>query len=249
MIMFIKKTTILLFFFSFFLSFCQNKSKPTEIWEPIPNKIDAYNFSIAPSDAVVLFDGKNFSSWVTQYSNQSPKWKINKDGSMTVVNGTGGIKTKQSFGSVQLHIEWKTNENVQNYTGQSRSNSGVFLQQKYEVQILDSYENPTYVNGQTGSVYKQYIPLVNSSKKPGEWQSYDIIFNAPVFDKQNLIKPGYFTVFQNGVLIQNHVQIQGTTTNVGLPKHEAHGNAPLVLQDHCCLAVSYRNIWIRKITD
>ena len=95
---------------------------------------------------------------------------------MTVVNGTGGIKTKQSFGSVQLHIEWKTNENVQNYTGQSRSNSGVFLQQKYEVQILDSYENPTYVNGQTGSVYKQYIPLVNSSKKPGEWQSYDIIF-------------------------------------------------------------------------
>jgi len=249
MIALIKKTSVLLFFFSFFLSFCQNKSKPTEIWKPIPTQIDAYNFSTAPSDAVVLFDGKDFSKWVTQYSNQAPKWKINKDGSMTVVNGTGGIKTKESFGSVQLHIEWKTNENVKNHTQQSRSNSGVFLQQKYEIQILDSYENPTYVNGQAGSVYKQHIPLVNSSKKPGEWQSYDIIFNAPVFDKKNLIKPGHFTVFHNGVLIQNHVEIQGTTTNVGLPKHEPHRNAPLVLQDHCCLPLSFRNIWIRKITN
>ena len=198
-----KPITIFIFLTLYNLNFSQDKSTPTEVWEPIPQKIEAYDFSKPPSDAIMLFDGKDFSNWVTQYSNESPKWKINSDGSMTVVNGTGGIKTKESFGSVQLHIEWKTSEGIRNKKPQYNSNSGVFLQQQYELQILDSYKNPTYVNGQAGSIYKQYPPLVNSSKKPGKWQSYDIVFNAPVFEKQKLIKPAFFTVFHNGVLIQN----------------------------------------------
>ena len=232
---------------NFFLGFSQDESTPTEIWSPVPTKINANNFTKAPSDAIILFDGKDFSNWVSQYSNETPKWKINSDGSMSVVNGTGGIKTRESFGSVQLHVEWKTSEGIRNKKPQYNSNSGVFLQQQYELQILDSYQNPTYVNGQAGSIYKQHAPLVNSSKKPGEWQSYDIIFNAPVFDKKKLIKPAFFTVFQNGVLIQNHVKVQGATTNVGLPKYNSHQNMPLVLQDHPSLPLSFRNIWIRKI--
>ncbi len=229
--------------------FSQDESRLTEIWEPVPVKIKAYDFSRAPSDAIILFDGKDLSNWVTQYSNETPKWKINGDGSMTVVNGTGGIKTKKSFGSVQLHIEWKTSKALKDKKPQYNSNSGVFLQEKYELQVLDSYENPTFVNGQAGSIYKQYAPLVNSSKKPGEWQSYDIIFNAPVFKKNQLIRPAFFTVFQNGVLIQNHVEVKGATTNVGLPQYNSHGNLPLVLQDHPSLAISFRNIWIRKIAN
>ena len=232
-----------------FLGFSQDESTPTEIWSPVPTKINANNFTKAPSDAIILFDGKDFSNWVSQYSNETPKWKINSDGSMSVVNGTGGIKTRESFGSVQLHVEWKTSEGIRNKKPQYNSNSGVFLQQQYELQILDSYQNPTYVNGQAGSIYKQYSPMVNSSKKPGEWQSYDIIFNAPVFDKKKLIRPAFFTVFQNGVLIQNHVEVQGATTNVGLPKYNSHENLPLVLQDHPSLPLSFRNIWIRKIAD
>lgn len=243
--------TITNFSFLILLNFCfsQDKSKQTEVWEPLPKKIEAYDFSKAPSDAVILFDGKDFSNWITQYSNETPKWKINSDGSMTVVNGTGGIKTKKPYGSVQLHIEWKTSQASRNKKSQYNSNSGVFLQEKYELQVLDSYENPTFVNGQAGSIYKQYAPLVNSSKKPGEWQSYDIIFNAPKFKNNQLIKPAFFTVFQNGVLIQNHVEVQGSTTNVGLPKYNTHGNLPLVLQDHPSLPLSFRNIWIREIDD
>ncbi len=139
-----------------------------------------------PSDAIVLFDGTDFSKWVT-WGDKEPQWIINDDGSMTVVNGKGSIFTKESFGSVQLHIEWKAGTKaISKHKDQSRSNSGVFLQRNYEIQILDSYENPTYVNGQAGSVYKQHIPLVNASRKPGDWQSYDIIFNAPVFKNKKL---------------------------------------------------------------
>jgi hypothetical protein len=239
------KISFLIFVFNF--GFSQNESLKTEIWEPVPKKIDAYNFNKAPSDAIVLFDGSDFSSWIGQYSNKTPEWKINKDGSMTVINGSGGIKTKKSFGSVQLHIEWKTNETTENYKPQQRSNSGIFLQQNYELQVLDSYENPTYVNGQAGSIYKQHIPLVNSSKKPGLWQSFDIVFNAPVFKNNKLVKPGYFTVFQNGVLIQNNVEIKGTTTNVGPSSYKSHGKLPMVLQDHPKIPVNFRNIWIREL--
>ena len=226
----------------------QGKSQATEIWSPTPVEVKTNkNISLPPEDAIILFDGKDFSNWEQQYSNQPPKWIINDDESMMVVNGTGGIKTKDSYGSVQLHIEWKTSTEIADNDGQKRSNSGVFLQGRYEIQILDSYSNPTYVNGQAGSVYKQYIPLVNASKPPGDWQTYDIIFNAPVFKNNNLVEPGYFTVFHNGLLIHDNVKILGTTTNVGQPKYEAHGNAPLALQDHCCTPLSFRNIWLRKL--
>ena len=230
------------------LVFCQDRSKATEIWLPNPTEVKTGEVtSFPPSDAIILFNGKNFSNW-QNYSGELPKWLINGDGSMEVINGTGGIRTKESYGSVQLHIEWKTSKNIGKYKGQQRSNSGVFLQGRYEIQILDSYNNPTYVNGQAGSVYKQYIPLVNASKPPGEWQSYDIIFNAPVFENNDLVKPGFFTVFHNGVLIHDNVEILGTTTNVGSPKYEPHDDGPLVLQDHCCTPLSFRNIWLRKLS-
>lgn len=236
---------ILVFFLNYFIVLSQ--SKDTEVWEPIPEKVYTYDDNLPPSDAIILFDGTDFTNWVT-WGNKAPQWKINNDGSMTVVNGKGSIQTKESFGSVQLHIEWKAGtDGLDKHNNQSRSNSGVFFQKNYEIQILDSYNNLTYVNGQAGSVYKQHIPLKNVSKKPGDWQSYDIIFTAPVFKNKKLDKPGYFTVFHNGVLIQNHVEIKGTTTNVGQPKYSTHGNAPIMLQDHCCIPLSFRNIWLRKL--
>ena len=201
------KIYITTFFTIFFLSCNGQTAKDTEIWEPIPKEAYSISDSAPPDDATVLFDGKDLSKWNAKWSDKESGWQINKDGSVTVVfDGSGGIETKENFGSVQLHVEWKTSEDI-SHKNQSRSNSGVFLQGRYEIQILDSYKSPTYVNGQAGSVYKQYIPLVNASRKPGEWQSYDIIFDAPKFDSDgNKIKSGYFTVFHNGILIHNHVE-------------------------------------------
>ena len=241
-----KLNVLVLLFTSFIYS--QDKSKLTEVWSPIPAEVYSITDSTAPDDAVVLFDGSDLSKWNAKWSKKKSGWKINEDGSVTVVfDGSGGIETKENFGSVQLHIEWKTSEDT-SHKNQNRSNSGVFLQNRYEIQILDSYKSPTYVNGQAGSVYKQHIPLVNASRKPGEWQSYDIIFDAPKFDSNGIkVKPGYFTVFHNGVLIHNHVEIYGTTENVGAPKNIAHGDGPISLQNHCCSQVSFRNIWVRKL--
>ena len=235
--------------FAFIFIACNGQSsKETELWEPVPKEVYSKTDSAPPTDAIILFDGKDLSNWKARWSEKESQWQVNDDGSVTVVfDGTAGIQTKENFGSVQLHIEWKTSEDT-SQKNQSRSNSGVFLQGRYEIQILDNYKAPTYVNGQAGSVYKQHIPLVNASRKPGEWQSYDIIFHAPEFDeKGNNTKPAYFTVFHNGVLIQNHVEVYGTTTNIGEPKYEAHGDGPIYLQNHCCSQVSFRNIWLRKL--
>lgn len=224
------------------------KPEETEIWEPVP-PIVSFSEANVPSDAIVLFNGTDLSAWesVTNPGQPAP-WSINEDGSMTVVNGTGDIQTKQNFGSIQLHIEWR-NPKKPKANGQNRGNSGIFFQDRYEVQVLDSYQNETYVNGQAASVYKQHAPLANASKPSGEWQSYDIVFHAPEFDAEGRkTKSGTLTVFHNGVLVQDHVEILGTTEYIGWPKNEAHGDAPLKLQDHNDESgVSYRNIWLRKL--
>jgi len=168
------------------------------------------------------------------------------DGVLTVVPGSKGIRTKRSFCDIQLHIEWRIPNEPQSNRSQNRGNSGVFLQERYEVQILDSYENPTYPNGQAAAIYKQAIPLVNASRVPEEWQTYDIIWKAPRFSKGGgLISPARITVLHNGVLVQNDTVIAGRT-NVAEPSYIPHGCAPLFLQDHGS-KISFRNIWVREL--
>ena len=165
---------------------------------------------------------------------------------MTVKPGTGNIKTRQEFGDVQLHIEWRSPAEP-NRTGQDKGNSGVFLQERYEVQVLNNYTNTTYVNGQASSVYKQHPPLVNATKAEGEWQTYDIIFMAPRFGEDGkVVIPARVTVLHNGVLTQNNVSLWGPTEYIGLPVYKAHGDGSIMLQDHSN-PVSYRNIWIRRL--
>lgn len=214
----------------------------TEVWGPEPPVITAAK-DAAPSDATLLLGG-DLSHWES-LTGGAVAWPL-ENGVLTVAPGSGDIKTKQGFCDLQLHLEWKVPLPEKNMNSQERNNSGIFLQQRYEVQILDSYNNKTYVNGQAASVYKQYIPLVNAARRPGEWQEYDIIFKAPTFDGDRLRTPGYITLLHNGVLVQNHVALQGTTENVGLPAYRAHGCAPLQLQDHTN-KVSFRNIWVRPL--
>jgi hypothetical protein len=166
---------------------------------------------------------------------------------MTVVPGSGSIVTRRGFGDIQLHIEWRAPAEIES-EGQGRGNSGVYFMELYEIQVLDSYENSTYPNGQAGSIYKQHIPLVNASRGPGEWQTYDVIFTAPRFDADGtLVSPAYITAFHNGVLIQNHAELRGPTEWIGEPEYKAHADrAPILLQDHGN-PVSYRNIWVREI--
>jgi len=210
----------------------------TEVWEPVPPVVDA-SAGQPPSDAIVLFDGTDLSEW-------NGGWKV-EGGAVTVAPGTGNLTTKRSFGDVQLHIEWKTPIAIEG-EGQGRGNSGVFLMERYELQVLDSYQNVTYANGQAGSIYKQHIPLVNASRPPGAWQTYDVIFMAPRFgDGGAVTQPATFTVFHNGVLIQNHAAVAGSTVFVGEPQYEPHeAKLPLMLQDHSN-PVSYRNIWVREL--
>ena len=192
-----------------------------------------------PADAVVLFDGKDLSPW-----KGGEKWIV-KDG-CAISNG-GGIETKQGFGSCQVHVEWATPEEVKG-SGQGRGNSGVYLMSRYEVQILDSYQNETYPDGQAGAIYKQSPPAVNVSRKPGEWQTFDIIFQAPSFDGEGkLVSPAYVTVLHNGVLVQNHFEIQGATAWDRPPVYEAHPEKmPLSLQFHGN-PVRFRNVWVREL--
>ena len=222
------------------------KPEMTELWEPVPQVINPGDHSTPPSDAIILFDGRDLSQWIKAGTDELAHWQINPDGSMTVQKG-GGIETKEEFGSVQLHIEWRAPEEVKG-DGQGRGNSGVYFQKVYEVQVLDSYNNRTYSNGQAASIYKQSIPLVNATRPPGEWQTYDIIFNEPQYDQQGKrLKKGSLTVFHNGVLVQNNVEIQGTTVYRGQPQlRDVKTPKRLYLQDHGN-PVSYRNIWLRKL--
>lgn len=220
------------------------RAEVTELWQPVPVSVEPGQGSGAPGDAIVLFDGSDLSAWQNK-SGEAAGWRIEGDAA-TVVAGSGDIFTRQHFADVQLHIEWRTPAVVVG-DSQGRGNSGVFLMDRYEVQVLDSVDNPTYSNGQAASVYKQHIPLVNASLGPGQWQAYDIIFTAPVFSAAgHLTHPATATVLHNGVLVQNHVVIQDPTEFIGKPQYEAHGMAPIRLQDHGN-PVSYRNIWVRAL--
>lgn len=217
--------------------------KLTEYWEPEVQQVTPQPF---PSDAIVLFDGTDLTQW--QHSDKSPaKWSIN-DGAMTVKTGSRDIQSKHVFCDIQLHIEWRSPRVEPNKKGQQLGNSGVFMQQRYEVQILNSYENATYVNGQAASIYKQSPPLVNASLPAEEWQTYDIIYKAPTFDNDDkVLTPAYMTLLHNGILVQNHFEIKGSTIYRGKASYEkAHGCDSISLQDHGD-KVSFRNIWVREL--
>ncbi|WP_425477500.1 3-keto-disaccharide hydrolase [Stenotrophomonas terrae] len=218
--------------------------KTTEVWAPVPT-IVATPVGIAPSDAIVLFDGRDVSAWESEQGGRVP-WSV-ADGALTVVPGSKGIRTRQSFCDIQLHVEWRTPVETKGFEGQNRGNSGIFLQALYELQVLDSYNNATYANGQAGSIYKQAMPLVNASRAPGQWQSYDIIWKAPRFSQGGgLTTPARITVLHNGVLVQDDTVLAGKTEYIGAPSYAPHACAPLYLQEHDS-KVSYRNIWVREL--
>lgn len=226
--------------------FSQKDPKTTEVWSSEPKVITpAAKTGDAPSDAIILFNGKDGSGW--QHENGGDlKWTI-ADNALTVKSGSGDIQSKQKFGDCQLHIEWRTPSEVKG-DGQNRGNSGIFLMGRYELQVLDNYNNKTYSNGQAASIYKQHTPLVNACKPPGEWQTYDVIFTAPRFsDNGSILEPARVTVLHNGVLVQNNVTIWGTSQYIGLPTYEKHAaKESIALQDHGN-PTSFRNIWIREL--
>lgn len=237
-------------------SFAQAKPEETEVWTPEPPVVTPGKINTdPPSDAIILFDGKNLNEWESVADTNSPaKWDVH-DGIVTVAKSAGNIRTKRLFENYQLHIEWRIPENITG-SGQARGNSGVFLASTgsgdggYELQVLDNYNNKTYVNGQAGSIYKQAIPLVNACRKPGEWQSYDVIWTAPTFKADgSLDAPARVTVFQNGVLVQNNFTLKGQTLYIGQPFYKAHGPSAIKLQAHGDKSepISYRNIWIRPL--
>jgi hypothetical protein len=225
----------------------------TEVWTPVPKVVTPGRTDDAPpSDAIVLFDGRNLDEWVSANDGSPAKWTV-ANGVMTVNKPSGDIRTKRRFGDYQLHVEWKIPVGITG-EGQARGNSGVYLAMTdsggYELQVMDSYDNPTYVNGQAGSMYKQYPPLVNAARKPGEWQAYDVVWTAPRFNADGTLKsPAYVTAFHNGVLVQDHVPLEGFTLYIGKPFYRAHGAAPILLQAHGdpSAPISYRNIWVRSL--
>jgi hypothetical protein len=235
----------------------QAKPEDTEVYEPVPKAVVATpNLAPPPADAVVLFNGKDLSEWVTTEDRNAPaKWKVG-GGILTVDKTAGNIETKKSFTNYQLHLEWRVPANISG-TGQARGNSGLFLASigkgdlGYELQILDSYNNKTYVNGMAGSIYKQRIPLANPCRKPGEWQSYDVMWLAPTFKADGTVAtPARVTVVFNGIVVQNNVELAGPTQYIGPAAYrQAHGASPIKLQSHGDKSEpdSFRNIWIREL--
>jgi hypothetical protein len=238
------------------------RPEDTEVYQPVPQAVIPGTAGTAPADAVVLFDGKDLSQWVMADDRNVPaKWKV-ANSILTVDKRSGNIETKRSFTNYQLHLEWRIPTTISG-TGQLRGNSGVFLASLskgdagYELQILDSYRNPTYVNGMAGSLYKQYAPLVNPARPSGEWQTYDIIWTAPTFADRALDAPARVTVLFNGVVVQNNVSLKGPTRYIGLPNYgelaltqlQAQVPAPIKLQAHGDKSepVSFRNIWVREL--
>ncbi|CAL1517717.1 DUF1080 domain-containing protein [Chitinophaga sp. MM2321] len=243
----------------FYTANAQEKAKPedTEVYSPVPPEVKAgKKCGEAPSDAIVLFNGTNLDQWVmTDDRNTPAKWNVGK-GILTVNKQVGNIETKKSFNNYQLHIEWRVPANITG-TGQGRGNSGVFLASLgkgdagYELQVLDAYNNKTYTNGMAGSIYKQSVPLANPAFKPGEWQTYDVIWNAPVFGTDGaLVKPAHVTVIFNGVVVQNDTELKGPTQYIGEAAYrQAHGPSPIKLQAHGDKSepLSFRNIWVREL--
>lgn len=229
--------------------------KATEQWEPVPKIVTSGKRDDAPpSDAIVLFDGHDLSQWEASKDHSPAHWNVH-DGVVTVDKTTGNIQTKQHFRNYQLHLEWQVPKNITG-EGQARGNSGLFLastgpgDEGYEIQILDSWKNTTYVNGQAASVYKQTPPLVNAMRPPGEWQTYDVVWTAPVFAADGTVKsPGYVTLFHNGVLVQNHTQLAGETLYIGKPKYKPYDQAAIKLQAHGdhSQPISFRNVWVRPL--
>jgi len=235
------------------------RPEDTEQWTPVPRIVTPGKRASAapdapPSDAIVLFDGRNLDAWASVDSGGPARWTV-ADGIVTVNKKAGNIQTKRSFGSYQLHLEWRIPPGITG-SGQARGNSGVFLASigagdaGYELQILDSYQNTTYVNGQAGALYKQFPPLVNASRPPGEWQTYDVVWTAPTFNADGSVAtPAAVTAFHNGVLIQDHAILKGPTLYIGAPKYTAHGPSPIKLQAHGDPSppISFRNIWVRPL--
>jgi hypothetical protein len=236
-------------------SFAQAKPEDTEIYQPVPKVVTpGATRNDVPADAIILFDGKNLDEWASSNDpNKNAEWIVAKK-VITVNKAVGDIQTKRSFTDFQLHIEYKIPSNITG-SGQARGNSGVFLaapagQGGYELQVLDSYNNSTYVNGQAGSIYKQSPPLVNACRKPGEWQTYDIVWTAPRFNDDGTLKlPARITVLHNGILVQNNFELKGHTPYIGKPAYSKHGPAPIRLQAHGDKSepISYRNIWLREL--
>jgi Domain of Unknown Function (DUF1080) len=233
----------------------QPKPEDTEVWQPVPKVVTpGATCAAPPSDAIILFDGKNLDEWVSAQDKSPAQWTV-ADGVLTVNKKAGNIETKRSFKNYQLHLEWKIPENIAG-SGQARGNSGLFLASTgpgdagYELQILDSYNNQTYVNGMAASIYKQAIPLANANRKPGEWQTYDVAWTAPVFNADGSVKsPAYVTVFFNGVLVENHFELKGETRYIDQPFYKKFDSAPIKLQAHGDPSdpISFRNIWVRQL--
>ncbi len=242
-------------------AFAQQEAKPqdTEQWTPVPAQVTpADTPAAAPSDAIRLFNGSDLNEWVSSKDRTLPaRWRVDEKAGLFIVDkSVGNIETRRLFRNFQLHLEWRVPADIQG-DGQARGNSGVFLastgpgDEGYELQILDSWNNKTYVNGQAASIYKQAAPLVNASRPPGQWQSYDIVWIAPIFLPDGSVKtPAYVTVLHNGVLVQNHTALKGETRYIGAPSYRvSHERAAIKLQAHGdpSAPISFRNIWVREI--